>query len=139
MGVGLGIDIAMSNPQASGNNSFPNYLDRPSTKTGIMVPVFTDFRFFFPSLTATGMYIDVRLGASFLMNDKYLAVGNGFITNREFFYLKPSLGVRIPVKGSGKSAVDIGVTYQLLTANYWYIGSSHSTLNALGATVAFEW
>lgn len=144
MGVGLGVDIAMSHT----NEGFGTGATRPGggsywqhgyNTTGVMIPVFTDFRFNVGKMTSPSFYADVRLGASFLMGDKYLAVADGFITNREYFYLRPSVGVRLPLKGSGKTAFDVGITYQLLTSNYWYNYSGNTTLNSLGATVAFEW
>lgn len=143
MGVGVGVDVAM----AQTNNDFgdyrnpSNYWDHGYSKTGVMIPVFTDFRFNIGNTSKPSFYIDAKLGASFLMGNNYLAVADGFITNREYFYLKPSIGARLPLKGSSKKAVDIGVTYQLLTSNYWYNTPSpyNVTLNSLGATVAFEW
>lgn len=142
MGVGIGVDIVNSKvndgfgPGSSQNGGYWNHSYKTS---GVMIPVFTDFRFNIGKATATSFYIDARLGASFLMGDSYLAVANGFITNREYFYLKPSVGVRIPVKSTGKQAIDIGFTYQLLTSNYWYYNSGNTTLNAIGATLSFEW
>lgn len=141
MGVGLGLDVAMSHTNKNfgegNNNGYSSYWDHASEKTGIMVPVFTDFRFNIGNQAHTSFYIDAKIGASFLMGDKYLQVADGFITNREFFYLKPSVGVRLPLKG--KTAVDLGVTYQLLTSNYWYNSSFNVTLSSLGAIVGFEW
>lgn len=143
MGVGLGLDIAMghTNEGFGPENSYNNYWSHGYSKTGIMVPVFTDFRFNFGNYGGTTFFIDARIGASFLMGSNYLAVADGFITNREYFYLKPSAGVRIPVGKSGKQAVDVGVTYQLLTSNYWYNTPSpyNVTLSAIGATVSFDW
>lgn len=145
MGVGIGLDIAMAHTNNDfGNNNYNddywNHIqNRDYEKTGVMIPVFTDFRFNIGSQSKPSFYIDARIGASFLMSNKWLAVGEGFISNRQYFYLKPSLGVRIPINQSGKQAVDIGVTYQLLTANYVWLSSSSTTVNALGATVSFEW
>lgn len=85
-----------------------------------MVPIFTDFRFNIGSRTSTSFFIDIKAGGSFLIGKDYLAVENGYISNSEYFMLKPSLGLRIPVSQSGKQAVNIGITYQLLTCNYWY-------------------
>lgn len=145
MGVGLGVDIAMSHTsdqfdQGPVSPGFSNYYNRGYTKTGVMVPVFTDFRFNVGNEKSASFYADIRLGASFLMTDKYLAVDDGFITNRQYFYLKPSIGVRVPIsKNNPKQAVNVGVTYQLLTSDYWYYYPGNITLNALGATVGFEW
>lgn len=140
MGVGIGLDVAMTHTSPEFNmNQGNNYWNHGYKTTGIMVPVFTDFRFNIGKETSTSLYIDARIGASFLMGSSYLAVGDGFITNREYFYLKPSLGVRIPVNKTGKQAVDVGVTYQLLTSNYWYNYAGNATLSSIGATIAFEW
>lgn len=143
MGVGLGADIAMAHTNqgfGSGMN-YGGYWDHGYKKTGVMIPIFTDFRFNIGNATSTTFYADVRLGASFLMGNNYLAVADGFITNREYFYLRPSIGVRIPVTKNAKQGVSIGLTYQLLTSNYWYNTPSpyNVTLSSLGATVAFDW
>lgn len=134
MGVGLGVDVAMG-------NAGETYYYPPNSgyeKTGVMVPVFTDFRFNIGNQAKSSFYADVKLGASFLMGNNYLLVGDSYLTNREYFYLRPSVGVRIPLKSnSGKMAVNVGVTYQLLTANYYSRGSS--TVNALGGTIGLEW
>ena len=64
------------------------------------------------------------------------------MSNNTQFYLKPSMGVRIPVsKDSPKQAIDIGITYQLLTANnnYYYWRSDGVTLNNIGLTLSYEW
>lgn len=147
MGVGVGVDIAMSHtnegfgPSSNPQGNWGGYWDHGYKKTGVMVPVFTDFRFNIGNTAKTSFFIDARLGASFLMGSSYLAVADGFITNREYFYFRPSAGVRIPVGNSGKQAVDIGVVYKLLTSNYWYNtpSSYNVTLSSLGASVSFEW
>lgn len=143
MGVGLGVDVAMghTNPEFGTSPGYGGYWDHAYKKTGVMIPIFTDFRFILGNQSKTAFYIDARIGASFLMGNNYLAVADGFITNREYFYLRPSAGLRIPVNNTGKQAIDIGVTYQLLTSNYWYNTPSpyNVTLSSLGATVSFEW
>ena len=142
MGVGIGVDLAMShkNPDFGLNQSGSYWNHEYSTKAA-MVPVFTDFRFNLGNPQSTSFFIDVRLGGAFLIGSNYLAVSDGFITNREYFYLKPSLGIRVPVNKVGKQAVDIGLAYQLLTSNYWYNNPSprNVTLSSLGAIVSFEW
>lgn len=143
MGVGLGVDLAMGKTNADYNQGqiTGGYWDHGYNKTGVMVPVFTDFRFNIGNTSKTALYIDARIGAAFLMGNNYLAVADGFITNREYFYLKPSIGARIPLGATGKRAVDIGIVYQLLTSNYWYNYPSprNITLSSLGAMVSFEW
>lgn len=145
MGVGIGVDIAMSHTNSDFgpgyNSGYGDYWNHGYKTTGVMVPLFTDFRFNLGNKAHTSFFIDAKIGASFLMGNNYLAVADGFITNREYFYLKPSAGVRIPLGSNRKSAVNIGVTYQLLTSNYWYNSPSsyNVTLSSLGATVGFEW
>lgn len=136
MGAGLGVDYVYSNP----SREYGDFGGVLHTRTGgAMVPVFTDFRFNIGSRTSTSFFIDIKAGGSFLIGKDYLAVENGYISNSEYFMLKPSLGLRIPVSQSGKQAVNIGITYQLLTCNYWYDYNRSRTLNSLGGTVSFEW
>ena len=136
MGAGLGVDLVYSETQ----DRFDGMIGGRKTRTcGAMVPIFTDFRFNIGSATGTSFFIDIKAGGSFLMGGDYLAIENGYISNSEYFMLKPSLGVRIPVDSKGKKAFNIGVTYQLLTCNYWYNNYDSGTLNSLGATVSYEW
>lgn len=141
MGVGLGLDIVKSHTGPNYGTLWTSpYRPESYSTTGVMLPVFTDFRFNVGGPTSASFFADIRLGASFLMSNAYLAVGDGYITNREYFYLRPSVGVRIPLdKNVGKKAIDIGVTYQLITTNYWYNSIGNTTINSLGGTVAFEW
>lgn len=136
MGAGLGVDIVYSNVDDQ-----LDYVNQHSTKTcGVMIPIFTDFRFNIGSQQTASFFIDVKAGGSFLIGGDYLAVENGYISSSEYFLLKPSIGVRIPVGNSGRQAVNVGVTYQLLTCDYWwYNNTNSSTLNSVGGTVSFEW
>lgn len=136
MGAGLGVDVVFSETQDGYQNSWG---DNNTHTCGVMIPLFTDFRFNIGDKTNTSFFIGVKAGGSFLVGGDYLAVRNGYISNSEYFYLKPSIGVRIPTNESGKQAVNIGVTYQLLTCNYWYNNYRSGTLNSLGATVSYEW
>lgn len=134
MGAGIGVDVAM----AQSDDDYRWNL--PTRKTGIMVPVFTDFRFNVGKATSTSFYADIRIGASFLMGDRYLAIGDNLLTNRNFFYLKPSVGVRIPLSQTGKKAMNVGLAYQLLTSNNWYYSYyGNPTINSVGAMVSFDW
>ena len=50
--------------------------------------------------------------------------------------------MRIPINSQNpKQAVNVGLTYQLLTSNnnYTYWHDNSVTLNNLGLTVGFEW
>lgn len=144
MGVGAGVQAIISDPKSTFNDwdnvydGFDRFHGR--TKTGWVIPLFTDFRFTLGDQISIGMFIDLRLGCSFLLSNDYLEIGNGYMTNSECFYLRPSFGMRIPVNiNNPKQALNIGVTYQLITSNYWYYHSSKSTLSAFGVTFGFEW
>ncbi len=82
----------------------------------------------------------MRLGASFLVTNSDLRINEGYITNNEYFYLRPSIGIHIPVNPEkNTSAFNIGISYQLLTANYWDSWQRNTTLNALGVNASYEW
>lgn len=142
MGVGAGVDVIFTNPNDNANpwNSNDEYVTRKGhSKTGWIIPLYTDFRFNIGDAANTSFFIDVRLGAAFLLGNKYLEIGDGFLSNNEHFYLKPSLGIRIPMNDSGKQALNVGLSYQLMTSNYWYRDSRDITLNSLGVSLGFEW
>lgn len=138
MGAGLGVGVVHSgnDPWAASDRYYPK-------RTGVMIPVFSDFRFTIPMGGDGGsaMFVDLRLGASWLCGDKALALGNDVMTTSTNFYFRPAIGARFPINGkNSKQAVNIGLAYLLLTANngYWY-NYQTPTLSALGATVSFEW
>ncbi|MDE5774122.1 MAG: hypothetical protein K2H86_06675, partial [Muribaculaceae bacterium] len=143
MGVGLGIDVIMANTNDNfGNWQGPDtgYSDHSSMTSGVMIPLFTDFRFNIGNTGSTAFFADLKLGCSFLASDNYIRVGDGYLTNQQYFLFKPSIGVRIPTnKQNSKQAVDVGITYQLLTANYWASWNRSVTLNGLGVNVSYEW
>ncbi len=138
MGLGAGIDFMHTttnqNPYRPDTHEF--------TRNAAMVPLYTDFRVNIGDQKSTSMFLDLRLGAAFYISGDYILVGDGYINTSESFYLKPTLGVRIPVSSTNpKYAVNVGVSYQLLTNSYWYNPGQryNTTLNGLGATVGFEW
>lgn len=144
MGAGLGVQYIHTNP---GNTDYtfrpesPGYGYNNYTRNGVMIPIFTDFRFNIgTNPQAMSFYADIRLGASFLASNGNLQVGDGYITNNEYFYLRPAIGFRIPTnKQNPKQAFDIGVSYQLLTCNIWNSWQRNTTVNALGVNIAYEW
>lgn len=137
MGAGLGVDLVTSKTD-SGNNGW--FGDRQTRTTGVMIPIFTDFRFNIGGSKSPSFFIDIKAGGSFLIGKNYLAIENGYINGSEYFMLKPSIGLRIPTGNNGKRSMNIGITYQLLTCNYWWYNNSNSgTLNSLGATVSYQW
>ena len=137
MGAGLGVDLVYSKT-STGPNDW-NY-NRKTRTTGAMIPLFTDFRFNIGGSGGPSFFIDIKAGGSFLIGKKYLAIENGYINGSEYFMLKPSIGLRVPVSKNGKRSMNIGLTYQLLTCNYWWYNNSNSgTLNSLGGTVSYQW
>lgn len=143
MGVGIGADVLFSHKNDNWGdwNGEPGFDTRhSSTTTAVMLPLFTDFRFNIGGETGASFFIDVKVGCSFLLSDKYISIGNGYLTNQEYFYLRPTIGIRIPTNSQNpKQAVDIGLNYKLLTSNYWNSWSRNITLNGLGVSLAYEW
>ncbi len=143
MGVGLGVDVLFSHKNEDWGSDWenPSYgSDRGSTTTAAMIPLFTDFRFNIGGNSGASFFIDMKVGCSFLLGNKYISIGDGYLTNQEYFYLRPSIGMRIPTNSRNpKQAVDIGINYRLLTSNYWNSWSRNITLNSIGVSLAFEW
>ena len=148
MGVGLGVDLATSS-LSNRNSDIDNsgnviYNNAPvMSKTKAMIPVFSDFRFNFGNPSNTNFYIDIKAGATWLIGSSYLQLNNGALSNRAHFLLRPSIGIRIPTnKNNSRQAFNIGLTYQLITAdNSWsYWGNNYGpTLNSIGASASYEW
>lgn len=144
MGVGLGVDVLFAHQNEGwGSNWNPGMnfdYNHSSTKTAAMLPIFTDFRVNLGSREKISFFIDLKLGCSFLMGKDYIEIGDGYLTNEEYFYLRPSLGLRIPTNSKNpKQAFNLGVTYKLLTSNYWSSWSRSITLNSLGVAIGYEW
>ena len=152
MGVGTGVNVLFSsyktgdipdnyNPGYRPGNG--NYNDTYShNTTGVILPLYSDFRFNFGQDKNVGFFIDLRLGASFLIGKSYLNTPDGVLSNSEGLYLRPTVGLRIPTNSKNtKQAINIGVTYQLITNNYWNWNWNYgsTTLNSLGASVSYEW
>ena len=137
MGAGMGVDLVYSKSTRPANEWNFN---RKVTTSGVMIPIFTDFRFNLGGSLGPSFFIDIKAGGSFLIGKNYLAIENGYINGTEYFMLKPSIGIRVPVSKNGKRSVNLGLSYQLLTCNYWWYNNSDSgTLNSLGATVSYQW
>ena len=142
MGVGAGVDVVMAQqPQGWRPNPDYDYMYRGNTKTKVMIPLFSDFRFNIGSQEATSFFIDFKVGASWLIGSDYLRMADGFMTNETQFYFRPSVGLRIPIsKERPDHAVNVGVSYQLLTSNNNYYWNDNSlTLNNLGISISYEW
>lgn len=136
MGAGIGVDVAMAHRDAASGYDY----GRGSSETRVMVPVFTDFRFNIGDLTEKSFFIDMKIGAAWLLGSDYLCMESACLTNSSQFYLKPSLGLRIPVGDTNKRAINIGIAYQLVTSGNNYNGYSNTlALNNVGVTLGFEW
>lgn len=142
MGAGLGVDVLFSHKNSGwGENIItPPPGNRKVTTTAPMMPLFADFRFLIGNSSNISFFLDLKVGCSFLLTNRNVAIGDGYLTNREYFFLDPSIGLRIPCnKKNPKQGVDVGVKYKLLTSNYWYNYNNNITLQSIGAYIAFEW
>lgn len=140
MGAGIGIDVAM----ARGDDAVyetSGYYGSCTTKTQAMLPVFSDFRFNIGSAKSSSFFIDLKIGAAWFLGSKYLEMTDFTMGHGAQFFLRPTVGLRIPVNAANtKQAFNIGVSYQLLTSNNNYRRNGASgTLSAFGATIGFEW
>jgi hypothetical protein len=137
MGVGLGVDFLSTHVDSYYENRMESV-----TKHGCIVPLFTDFRFTFGNPCGVNYYIGTKIGCSFLVSDSDIHVNTGYITSDECFYLKPSMGVRIPAGTTDHNAVTLSLSYQLITPGYNrydYGYDSSISLNGFGLTVGYEW
>lgn len=140
LGAGLGFNMLFANTGEGWGGTTPPPGNRLVATKAPMLPVFTDFRFFIGGNNSVAFYLDLKVGCSFLLSNKMIAIGDGYLTNREYFFLDPAIGLRLPVnKKKPKQAFDIGVKYKLLTSNYWYNYNNNITLQSLGAFIGFEW
>jgi len=146
MGAGLGVDLLMSKADdpydfSGSNTGYDSWAGHPSAKTKALIPVFSDFRFIFASQSHIGAFIDLKLGAAWLIGSSYLRLDNAYLSNQAQFYMRPTVGVRIATDSAHPNrAFNIGLTYQLLTSGNNYAWNSSSlTLNNLGVTLAYEW
>lgn len=143
MGAGIGVDVAMNNSDMPPvGDDRPDYWGHSSATTKVMIPIFSDFRFNFGNTGGVSFFADIKAGAIWLIGNSYLRLQHGCMTGDAQFYLKPSLGVRIPVsQSSPRQAVNVGVVYQLITSNnnYNYWNDNTVTLNGIGLSLSFEW
>jgi len=147
MGVGAGVNVLFAGQDdfTAYSPGYPGTGNAPQHKvhdTGVVIPLFSDFRFNIGAENAVSVFIDLKLGASFPVGNTYLRTPDGILDYSEGFYFRPTLGVRIPIKSDdSRKAINIGASYQLITNNYWTYGGyyDNATLNSLGATIGFEW
>lgn len=144
MGAGIGVDMLWSTVNKGWANGFigqdPSWNDHQYTSSAVMIPVFTDFRFILGDQRSTSFFVNFRLGAAFLCSDSYIKIRDGYLSNREYFYFQPAIGVRVPVSSTKpRQALDIGIHYRLMTSNYWNNWQYNATINGLGVNIGFEW
>lgn len=140
MGAGLGLDLLLAHKGNNWGQGTPPPNLKGTTTTAPMLPLFADFRFLIGDSKNISFFLDLKVGCSFLLVNKAIPIGQGWLTNREYFFLDPSIGLRLPCnKKNPKQAVDVGVKYKLITSEYWYNYSNNITLQSIGAFVAFEW
>lgn len=135
-GLGAGVDVLFTKEADDFNPA--DFNDRSFTSQGCMIPLYSDFRFTIGSPARPSFYADLRLGAAFLVGKDYVQIGEAYISRSECFYLRPAIGVRIPVSRTNtRLAVNLGVSYQLVTTEYW--SNRNIALNSLGLSAGFEW
>lgn len=141
MGLGIGFDMLFSHKNTNwGQNMTTPPSNKESTTSVPMLPIFSDFRFLIGDKANISFFLDLKVGCSFLLSNRYVAIGDGYLTSREYFFLDPSIGIRIPVnRQKPKQAFNAGVKYKLITSNYWYQANNNITLQSLGLFIAFEW
>ena len=145
MGLGIGVDVLFSHKTTTGapTGNMTNPVSTHSIHPPLRLqccPLFTDFRFNIGDTSSASFFIDLKVGCSFLLSKNYISIGDGYLTNQQYFYLRPSIGIRIPTNSQNpRQAVNIGINYRLLTSNYWNSRSRNVTLNGLGASLSYEW
>ena len=149
MGVGAGVDVAMAHKDDIWNIApSDTYSDNDGwdparyASTRVMIPLFSDFRFRLGQDNTVSYFLDIKLGASWIIGNKYLAMRDRCLTTNTQFYFRPGIGLRIPVDSKNyKHAVNIAVTYQLQTTNnnWGYYYDNGCTTSHLGGTVGYQW
>ncbi len=144
MGAGLGVDLLWSTADDTWSQAMqegrPGWEHNNYTTSALMIPVFSDFRFITGTQTSPSFFLNLRLGASFLCSDSYVKIHDGYLSQREYFFFQPSIGIRIPISSTRpKQAVDIGMHYRLTTSEYWSTWQYTAAINGLGVNLSFEW
>ena len=97
MGAGLGVDVLFAHKNDSWGMETQPPGSRAVASTAAMLPLFTDFRFLIAAGSSASFFLDLKIGCSFLLSNKMIAIGDGYLTNREYFFLDPAIGLRVPV------------------------------------------
>lgn len=147
IGVGTGVNLLFpnnnnlksnSNWTSSSNRQYVNYQDN-----AVFIPLYVDFKYNFGDSRITP-FIDLKVGATFLVSENGVYINDGWMENRSSLYLSPTIGFRVPIAGS--AAFNFGVTYNLISQeyysfNYWdgptYVDGI--SLNSLGCRLSLEW
>ena len=145
MGVGIGATVLLSENTIDWWEKYDKHeSQRPST-TSVMIPIYADIRYIFGN-GGIQPYLDFKLGASFLVSDRVLAVGDYYLdSDMTSVYFSPTFGFHIPIGGKG-AGINVGITYNLISQrtyynNYYDYGINYdgAILNAIGARVQLEW
>lgn len=144
MGAGIGVDLFWSTVDEGWGNSWkpqrPDSQYNSYTSAAVMIPVFTNARLTLGDRSKASFFADLKVGAAFLCTSSYVKIRDGYLTNTNYFYLQPSVGVRIPVnKTHPRQAVNIGLHYRLITSDYWSGYQATVPLNGAGLNASFEW
>ena len=81
MGAGLGFDMLFSRKGKEWGPETPPPGNLNYTLTAPMLPLFTDFRFLISSTATASFFLDLKVGCSFLLSNKKVAIGQGYLTN----------------------------------------------------------
>lgn len=144
MGAGIGVDLLWSTVNKGWGDDWsasnPDWYAHEHTTSAVMIPVFTDFRFILGQPNPISFFINLRTGAAFLCSNNYIQINDGYLTNQQYFYFQPAVGVRIPVSTTHpRQAFDIGIHYRLMTSNYWSNWQYDATINGFGLNLSYEW
>lgn len=144
--VGGGIGVNVLFPQNSyyvSSGVSPRYGNYSSgSDNGVMIPLYFDMRVSGHGRIAP--FFDLKMGGAFIASDNLVVGDEAFDNDKACGYFSPTVGVRFAL--SPKSAVNIGVTYNLLTQRDYYYDydgyvydSDGPTLNSLGVRMSLEW
>lgn len=144
MGAGIGVDLLWSKVDGGWGSGQQGpgqeWRSHELTSSAVMIPVFTDFRFILGDQTNASFFINLRVGAAFLCSDSYVEIRDGYLTDRNYFYFQPAVGVRIPVNRTRpRQALDVGLHYRLMTSDYWSNWQYNAAINGIGLNISYEW
>lgn len=154
IGIGTGVNILFPQDNTLKSDMISEgYWDAASgyeyyncTDNAVLIPLYVDFKYNFGDMSAICPFVDLKLGCSFLVSDDDGAfIGDGWMDRDACVYFSPSIGMRIPLSGGG-AAMNIGVTYNLLSQKYRYFdewnGPTYNdgiVLSSFGGRISIEW